>query len=153
MLRAGLAGAASGSRSQLAIAALSLTAPTATRSRGPAGRIDALLRSRIARGIVVTAAAAELIGDKLPQAPSRLSPPALGTRLVLGGLAGALIAARGGTDQRASAITAAVAAAVSSVVGSRARAALTRRLGSDLPGAFAEDAVALSLAAISARAG
>lgn len=137
-LRAGLAGAATGMRSQSAIAAYELTAPNAHRVR---------------RVVTAAGAVTELVLDKLPRTPSRVSPGGLVPRLALGAVTAWLLAGRGGANRLGAAVLGTAAAGAASVAGVRARAALSDRLGSDLPGALAEDAVALTLAGLAARPG
>ncbi|MDT4928127.1 MAG: hypothetical protein QOF92_994 [Pseudonocardiales bacterium] len=140
-LRAVLAGAASGSRSQCALAACAVShSPT------PYRRIDAWLHKPAVRRAQVVAAAGELIGDKLPQTPSRTSPPGLLPRVALGATAASVLAGRRGESQRLAAAIGALAAAATSFGGVRARAAWAARVGSDLPGALAEDALAVATA-------
>jgi uncharacterized membrane protein len=137
-LRAGLAGAATGMRSQSALAAFELTAPNAHPVR---------------RALTAAGAATELVLDKLARTPSRVSPAGLVPRLALGGVTAWLLAGRGGANRLGAAVVGTAAAGAASVGGARARAALSGRLGSDLPGALAEDAVALTLAGLAARPG
>jgi uncharacterized membrane protein len=77
----------------------SLTAPAAVSIAAQAGWIDlrqtqlAFMGSNIACWIFGLLAVGELIMDKLPFTPSRLTPGPLGGRIVLGGLAGATLVA------------------------------------------------------------
>lgn len=137
LLRAALAGFATGCRSQSALAAYELTST----------------HSRPRRLAAALGAAGELVGDKLPMTPSRLSPVGLGARLLLGAVTGASLAGRGGTARVPAALIGSGAAAATSFLGVRARAMLAERFGSDLPGAFAEDGVALALAGLAVRRG
>ncbi len=99
------------------------------------------LRGRAPRPLLV-ATAAELVGDKLPFAPSRLDRGALVGRAVSGAVAATMLG--GG---RAGALLGAGGALLGAVAGSRARAAPSAEgTRSDLPGALAEDAVAVALA-------
>jgi uncharacterized membrane protein len=70
---------------------------------------------------------------------------------VLGATSAAAAAARAGEDQDLPALLGAGAALVSAAVGIRLRAVARERLGSDLPGALAEDAVAALLGWLGAR--
>ncbi|WP_333769477.1 DUF4126 family protein [Streptomyces sp. IBSBF 2435] len=93
---AGLAGAASGLRSQIGLAAVSMSAP---RTLDPRPGPLALLARRPVRAATATAALGELVADKLPQTPSRLGAPGLIPRVVLGALAATVLAARSGRDE------------------------------------------------------
>lgn len=138
LVRATLAGAATGSRSMSALAACGVTAP----------QLPQVLRVGS-----VLAACGELVADKLPQTPSRLQPPAFAARLVLGAVAGWIVGGRGPADRRVAAALGLTAAAASTVAGTRARGLLSDRLGSDLPGALGEDLTAITLAGLAVRRG
>ncbi len=85
-------GVVAGMRSQLPLALLAAAA-----NRGEfaasAGWPFNLLRSRPVAYALGAASVGELIGDKLPVAPSRIAPAPLAGRLAFGGAAGAAIAA------------------------------------------------------------
>jgi uncharacterized membrane protein len=111
------------------------------------------LRSRAGRAATGLAAAGELVGDKLPSTPSRLTPPVFGSRLVIGALVGAL--ATDGRDRRAVALGAATGLA-GSAAGTYAgaayrKAAVGRTHTPDLPWALLEDAAAAALAATAVK--
>lgn len=150
--RAALAGAASGARSQTALAALSLTA-------GPGAKEQpdrTLGRTGVKIGSTV-AAVTEGVLDKLPVTPSRLEPAGLLPRIAAGAACGVIIARRtpGGSTAAALAaasLTGAGAAAAFSWLGSQWRAFAAPRLGQDWIGALVEDAAAVTLAAVAARA-
>jgi len=126
LLRPLLLGVATGARSQLGPAALAWSPP---RREDP--RPLRLLRTRPGRVAVTLAAAGELVGDKLPRTPSRLSRPVLTAQLVAGAVVGA---------------------GAASWAGATARQTLPARTGtSDLPWALAEDATAVALAAAVTR--
>lgn len=146
LLRAALAGAASGSRSQAVLAACVLTPPGST-------RLDRWLHRPSLRRSVLYGAAGELVGDKLPITPSRTDPPGLGARLALGAVTAGLIGTRRGERAALPALVGLLAAAGTTFAGPPARAAAAARLGSDLPGALAEDVLALGLAAAATRSG
>jgi uncharacterized membrane protein len=76
--RSALVGLATGSRSFSALAAQVTSTPPLA-SRQP----ESTLARPWAKGLVALAAAGELVGDKLPTAPSRLTPYVLAPRLVL----------------------------------------------------------------------
>ncbi|HKG02734.1 MAG TPA: hypothetical protein VKB03_06105 [Conexibacter sp.] len=95
----------------------------------------------------LVAVAGELVLDKLPQTPSRTSPPGLVARLSSGAAAGWLVAGTPGA-----AIGSAVAG-LSAFAGERARAALGRQTGLPDPLiAVGEDVLAIGLALIAVRA-
>jgi uncharacterized membrane protein len=89
VVRSALVGAATGGRTMTAIALLAATA-----SPGDTDLLNRNLARPPVRVALSLAAVAELIGDKLPQTPSRLSPSGLTPRLLLGGVCGAVSAAR-----------------------------------------------------------
>ena len=140
--KAALAGAATGLRATSAVSAL-ITAQAL-------GLPSALTRP-VAAATAQLGVTGELEQDKKPSTPSRLTPVGLGSRLVLASLAGTVLA-RGTEDAVLPAvIVASVAALVSARVGHDLRVAASVPF---VPAAVAsiEDAVALSLAAASARA-
>jgi uncharacterized membrane protein len=129
-------GTATGGRGFSGIAAAVLTTP---RPPGPLGH-------PVAKGVVALAAAGELVADKLPRTPSRLSPPGLMARLVNGALSAGLLARRAGDDPIPHMAIGALAALAGAVRGHRFRARLAARLHSDIPGALVEDAAVTTLA-------
>jgi uncharacterized membrane protein len=143
LLRPLLLGVVTGARSQLGLAVLAWSPPR----RHDAAPLR-LLRTRAGRAGSGLALAGELVADKLPRTPSRLSPSALGGRLAVGALVGALAAERRDPATTGLSIAAGVLGAASaSWVGATARTALPGRTGTpDLPWALAEDAAALGLA-------
>lgn len=118
-----LLGLAAGLRTFSAPAALALS------RRAPGGPRSALL----------AAAAAELIADKLPAMPSRLSRRGLLARLASSSISGGVVAGRPG------ALSGAGAALIGAVCGHRARGAFA-----GVPAALAEDGLALALASLGA---
>ena len=157
-----LAGAASGSRSSAGLAALTLAA-----SPGAGTQPDRILGRPWAKAIAALLAAGEITADKLPQAPSRLAPPGLASRVAAGAAAGAVIARRASSDAgsgegdgqdesgagrvavgltAACVVAGAGTAAATSWLGTRWRAWASARLGHDWIGAVMEDAVAVGLA-------
>jgi uncharacterized membrane protein len=138
---AALAGAATGLRSTVAVAAL-VTA-------GAPGLPHQLI-GQAARAAALLGVAGELVADKLPSTPSRLEPTGLGVRLALAATAGAVLA-RGAKDPVLPAVVVAAAAALlSTQIGHDIRAAASKRVP-PLAAAAVEDTVALGLAAASAR--
>ena len=129
--RAALLGLATGGRSTLGITALAVTAP----------RTGSLLTSRWVRRAAGLASVAELAGDKLPQAPSRLAPAGLAARLAAGAAAGAVLARRSGSTGSAVALSGLLGvggAVAGSLLGVRGRSLAARRFGADWPGAALE---------------
>lgn len=134
LLRSLLLGVAAGSRSSLGLAA-----PVLTSRAGGWARAGAVL-----------AVAFELVGDKLPTTPSRLSAQPLSTRLVSGAVgAGALGRRQGATVGVASA--AGLAGAVAGSFGGAGWRAWADQRMPDPAAAATEDAVALGLAALACR--
>jgi uncharacterized membrane protein len=139
LARAGLLGLATGSRSTAGLTALALTNPS---SGGALG-------SRWTRRLAGTAAAGELVGDKLPQTPSRLQPEGLVPRLVVGAVAGAVLTHREGGSRVRTALAAGIGllgAAAGSRLGASWRQLAGRRFDKDLPGALIEDACCVATA-------
>ncbi|WIB00063.1 DUF4126 family protein [Curtobacterium sp. MCBA15_012] len=99
----------------------------------------------LGRGLLVASAIGELIGDKSPKAPNRISPMGLVGRIGAGAFAGAALGTTGRRDLRLEgAILGGVGAVVGSFVGWAARKVLS---GTGLPdpvGALAEDAVVIA---------
>ena len=137
---AALAGAATGLRSTVGMAALI--------NAGVPG-LPRQLTGRVAKVAASLGAAGELVADKLPSAPDRLAA-GLGGRTVLAAAAGAVLA-RGAKDPLLPAVVVAAAVALLSArIGHDARAAASKRMP-PTAAAMAEDMVALGLAAASAR--
>ena len=149
LVRAGLLGVVAGLRSQLPTAVL------AARGLGPASGPLASLKTAAGRRSAYLAAVGELVADKLPATPSRMSRGPLVGRVVSGGVAGAVLAASTGARRGGLALPALVGAAggwLGSWGGFTARRALVARTGLPDPAvAVAEDAVALGLAAVAVR--
>ena len=95
-------------------------------------------------------AVAELVADKLPFVPSRLTPGPLIGRIVSGGLCGATIAAATGGSIAAAAIAGGVAAVVGAFAGYHSRRRLSSRFP-DLAVALVEDLVTIGLAVAATR--
>ena len=154
LVRSALFGVATGARSQLATAALA-----AVLARDGEVGADSSIGARAARLIVTRrgrtalalGAVGELIGDKLPNAPSRLHVPGLTVRLVMSTAGAAVLAERSGAPPRTSALVGGLAALATSIAGARFRGAASRRLGRDWPGALSEDAAAGLLTVVSVR--
>jgi uncharacterized membrane protein len=134
---AALAGAATGLRSTVGMAAL-INAGVPGLSRQLTGH-----PAQVAASLGVVG---ELVADKLPSAPSRLEPAGLGGRLVMASAAGAVLA-RGAKDPLLpTVVVAAAAALLSARIGHDVRAAISKRIP-PAAAATAEDMVALGLAA------
>jgi uncharacterized membrane protein len=176
LVRAALAGVATGARSFTGLAALTLATPAAS-ARQP----DRCLRRPWVKGLVTLAAVQELVMDKLPQAPSRLGVIGLGGRVTTAAAVGTVAARRGpgpaavkpetpGTHTQsadaelvatsgpasgavvAAAVTTAVSAAVGAAwLGTAWRKVAAERFGTDYAGAGVEDVVAMSLAWLATR--
>jgi uncharacterized membrane protein len=134
-------GAASGLRSQIGVTTVVVRS---------ASSLPSLFRQPWIKGFLVAAAAGELVVDKLPTTPSRLAPPGLAARLVLGALAAGLF----GQTQKApwlpGAAIGALSAAFTAKVGHDIRARLAHH-APDPAIAVVEDALALGLAAAGYR--
>ncbi len=143
VLRSALLGLAAGSRSSLGFAGPILTAPRGT---GP-GRAG-----RPAKVLTAVALAGELVGDKQPDAPSRLSAAGLPSRLVGGFEGGARLATRVGANGALPATVGTVAAAAGSVAGVAWRRWAAARMPA-LAAALLEDGAAVALAALACRPG
>jgi uncharacterized membrane protein len=176
LVRAALAGVATGARSFTGLAALTLATPAAS-ARQP----DRCLRRPWVKGLITLAAVQELVMDKLPQAPSRLGVIGLGGRVTTAAAVGTVAARRGpgpaavkpetpGTHTQsadaelvatsgpasgavvAAAVTTAVSAAMGAAwLGAAWRKVAAERFGTDYAGAGIEDVVAMSLAWLATR--
>ncbi|WP_344418841.1 hypothetical protein [Pseudonocardia ailaonensis] len=139
LVRAAAVGAASGGRSTAGVTALALTSSVA--DLGPAARLGA----PAGRFVTCLLACGEAVADTLPATPSRTGAPGLVPRVALAPAAATAVALRDGRvpgpGVAAEAQVAAGAALAAAFAGAHGRAALSRRLGSDLPGALAEDAL------------
>ncbi|SNS32955.1 Uncharacterized membrane protein [Granulicella rosea] len=97
-------------------------------------------------GVFTVLALGELVGDKLPQTPSRLDIGPLASRVIFGGLVGAIAA----TALRGSAVEGIVLGAIGALGGAftgyHIRAGIKHHTAcQDLPIAFAEDIVTIGL--------
>lgn len=127
----------------------SLTAPAVVAWAAYLGWIDlhgtwASWMANIITAIVFTVlAVGELVNDKLPKTPPRTAPPIFAARIVMGGLAGAVLGAW--PHWTFTALGAGVIGAVLGTLGGyQARKRLVAAIGGkDLPIALLEDAVAI----------
>lgn len=87
----------------------------------------------------------ELVGDKLPSTPSRLKPPGLISRVVLGALSGAAVAASAAQSLALGGVLGAVGGIAGAFAGYHTRARLVRGLQvPDFVIACLEDVVAIT---------
>lgn len=116
-------------------------------------RKNGLTRANVGR---LAGIGGELVVDKLPQTPSRLTPPGLIGRFASGAFGGVQLARRGRAPVKSCVIAAAVGAA-GAAGGAYSGAAWRRWMTGgtnprpDWQGAVVEDAVALSLTAAACR--
>jgi uncharacterized membrane protein len=136
--RAGALGAATGLRSTVALAAL-----VVRRNDG----LPAALGHPAAQAAAAIASAGELVADKLPTTPSRLSPRGLASRLIAASLAAAVLARGGARSPVLAVVIAAVAALAAAKLGHDTRLGLDRRFPDPVV-ALAEDGLAIGLAAL-----
>jgi uncharacterized membrane protein len=118
----------------------------------PSNTIEQVLASPITRSIIDLMASGELIGDKLPQLPNRISPGPLIGRIGLGALAGMSLCRRYQRSLLPGAILGAVAAGAGTYAGYYARRALART--TKLPDAvlgLLEDGAAFGLGYIAVK--
>jgi uncharacterized membrane protein len=130
-----------------------LTAPAAVSWAASLGFINlegtwlAFLGYRFSPWILTVLAIGELIGDQLPTTPSRKTLLPFATRIIVGGLCGAAIAAQNGSFL-GGLVTGAVGGIIGTLGGAEGRARLAAALGKDRPAALIEDAVAILGAAL-----
>lgn len=143
LLRAAAIGVVAGLRSQLPLALLSLD--TQRRMQDAQDLPDALASPGVT-ALLLTAAAGELVVDKLPFTPSRLMPGSLVVRAAIGSLAGALLARRSDVPPIYGAAPGALGALAGSYAGHDARAGLVAATGAPDPlVALLEDVTAVAL--------
>lgn len=128
----------------------SLTPPAAVAWAVYLGRLKldfppAYIGSLPSVAILSVLAFAEFVIDKLPQTPSRTSPPGLIARIVTGGLTGACVAAAGTQGMFLGAVLGALGGVVGCFSGYLARRRLVQALGTrDIYIALNEDVVAIA---------
>ncbi len=99
----------------------------------------------LGRGLLVASAIGELIGDKSPKAPARISPMGLVGRIAAGAFAGAALGTTGRRDLRLEgAVLGGIGAVVGSFVGWAARKSLSGAGLPDAVGALVEDAAVIA---------
>lgn len=147
VFRAASLGFAAGLRSMVPIGVLARHHGDAPRSASWRRWIP--FRTPAARTILQLAASGELIVDKLPMVPSRITPGPLGGRIAVGAVSGAAI----GTEYRSpsapvlGAVLGGAGAIAGAFAGYRARTHVTSTYGiPDLPVALVEDALAIGIA-------
>ena len=132
----------------------SLTAPAVVAWAAHRGWLDvqntpaSFMASTVAVVIFTVLALGEFIADQLPFTPSRLEPPGLIARIVLGALSGAVIALAGAQSLALGALAGAIGGVAGAFAGYHVRTGLVRALKiPDIIIGLLEDAVAI-LAAV-----
>jgi uncharacterized membrane protein len=144
--RAALLGFAAGLRSQIPFAHLIYAVDQGELSLGQSS-LDRWLRHPRAVQIATISAIGEMVGDKLPFAPPRTTPTQFLGRLMFGAIAGSIGARSLGGPLGTGAAIGAVAAGMSTFLGTTLRQTLPRLTGRpDAVFALAEDAIAHLLA-------
>ncbi len=128
----------------------SLTAPAATCWAAHLGWIDlqqsplAFMGSTVATSLFSLLAVGELITDKLPFTPSRLTPGPLGARILLGGLCGSAFCTAAGFSLLTGGLIGAGGGIAGAFMGYHARRSLTHTMKlPDFLVALIEDAIAI----------
>ncbi|MEV1287443.1 hypothetical protein [Micromonospora sp. NPDC049679] len=146
-LRAAVLGAATGGRSMTGLSAVALTTPPGTRPTWVAR-----LGGPWGRRVTAMAAAGEMLADKTPRVPSRLAPPVLAERIIMGVVSAAALARRDGVRPALPVVFAVAAVVGASLAGVRWRTYAQRR-GWGMAGAVAEDVLTVGLAAAACTLG
>ncbi len=139
-----LLGATCGARSMLPIAVLA----QAARRRRVGRRLQGPLRALRSRSVQIglgVAASGEMIADKLPWTPSRVSPPALLGRCATGAIAGAAVFSVGRRDPIVGALVGAAAAWLGATLTHELRVAGGRRDAPHRVRGLIEDAAVFAL--------
>ena len=148
-LRAGLLGFVAGLRSMTPLALLNWTSRIGVDAESA---LEQFLDAPASRVISSALAVGELVGDKLPFTPSRLSAGPLIGRIVIGGLAGATICQRSRVSPIVGLAIGATAAGAGSVAGYYGRQTLDKiKFVPDFVWASAEDTLALGLGYLATR--
>jgi uncharacterized membrane protein len=140
-----LIGVAAGLRAATPLAAISIGAWLGWIDLGTTWA--GFLGSIIAVVILVILAVLELIGDQLPNTPSRKTPAPFTARVVAGAIAGVLLGLPSGS-WIAGLVLGAIGGALGTLGGFAARRWMAARFGRDLPAALIEDAVTIVLALV-----
>jgi len=141
-VRVGAGGFAAGLRSVLPLAVL---------VRKQRAAAPGVLTSGPARTLLALAAAGEIVGDKIPSAPSRLTPAPFGFRILLGALTGGIIASSEGLALPVGVVLGAAGAGLGTWAGTTLRKTLVEQ--TPVPDQFwavVEDITAGRLAAVAA---
>ncbi len=148
-LRALVIGAIAGTRSTLPLTLLAWeTDPREPDMLLPSEWLD----TQAARIIMTTASVGEIIADKTPFIPSRISPPAFIGRLFTGGLAGTIIAYRFHESPILGALLGGSAAAFGTMAAYYSRKTLVEHTPiPDLVWATVEDAIGIGLGQLAVR--
>jgi uncharacterized membrane protein len=152
-VRAGLLGFVAGLRSQVPVALLAVEAERGRFDPG-AGRLARRFGSREGVLGAVVAMGGEMVADKLPATPSRLTPGPFLQRLATGATVGAAVHYDAGRPRGLGALLGAAGAGAGALAGTRARALLAH--GTALPGPVQgalEDLVAVGLGVAVVTAG
>jgi uncharacterized membrane protein len=151
--RALLLGVATGLRSQLPLAVLAVEASQDRFDPG-GGPLARVLESRGGLAGLVAAAAAELVADKLPVTPSRLSAGPFLRRLTVGAAVGAAVHRDAAASTATGVVLGALGAAAGAAAGARFRSlAAERTRVPDVVWAVLEDLAAAGLAVAVVAAG
>jgi len=138
-------------RSQLPFALLALAARQGGFARASSGALS-LLRDSRAQAVLGLSGLGELVGDKLPNTPSRLMPLPLLGRLMIGAVAGVALYSEAGESALEGAAFGAFGAALGSFGGYYARKGLVESTNTpDLGWALLEDGIALGLGFLALR--
>lgn len=146
-----LIGGATGLRSLAGIALVAMAAQSSWPPLGwlHSGRLHLeqtglrLLAAPAAMWVLVLFALGELVADKLPKIPSRISPGPLAFRFVMAALCGSALAVAASRHWLLPGLLAGVSAVVAAYAGYWLRRTITSRGVKDLPIALLEDAVAI----------
>ena len=148
-LRAGLLGFVAGLRSMTPLALLNWTSRIGVDAESA---LEQFLDAPASRVISSALAVGELVGDKLPFTPSRISAGPLIGRIVIGGLAGATLCQRARVSPIVGMAIGATAASAGSAAGYYGRKTLDKiKFVPDFVWASAEDTLALGLGYLATR--
>ncbi len=113
---------------------------------------DGKLAHPVSLVLTTLAALGELTADKMAFAPDRIAPAPLAGRALSGAWSGGSLARNADRSVAIGALYGAIGAVAASFGGYHLRRALTRRFRSGLAVAFAEDALAVGIAALAVAA-